>query len=180
MSEIVGQIVCLRALAASLALGLSASAAAYSPAQAQTGPKPASFQDQRTLTGTAARAMVDACRAFAQKNNMQVTIVVIDSHGDILDLNRMDGAHLQAFRTAPLKAKTALYNRLPSKAVAERVAQGNAVPVWLGDFPQAGGLPIMVEGKAAGAIGVGGGRDNQDEDCAQAGIDALAAPSAPH
>ena len=31
----------------------------------------------------------------------------------------------------------------------------------------------MIEGKAMGAIGVGGGRDNQDEDCAQAGIDAV-------
>ena len=117
--------------------------------------------------------MVDACRAFALKNKMDVTIVVLDAHGDILDLHRMDGAHLQAFRTAPLKAKTALFNRLPTQAVAERVAQGNAAPIWLGDFPQRGGLPVMIEGKAMGAIGVGGGRDNQDEDCAQAGIDAV-------
>jgi uncharacterized protein GlcG (DUF336 family) len=143
-------------------------------AQAQSSAaKPSPFQDQKTLTGTAARAMVDACRAYALAHNMQVTIVVLDAHGDVLDMHRMDGAHMQAFRTAPLKAKTALVNRLPTTTVAERVAQGNATPIWLGDFPQRGGVPILLDGKAVGAIGVGGGRDTQDEDCAQAAIDAV-------
>ena len=117
--------------------------------------------------------MVEACRAFALKNNMNVTIVVLDSHGDVLDMHRMDGAHLQAFRTAPLKARAALFNRIPSKTLEERVAQGNNAPLWLGDFPQHGGIPVMVDGKAAGSIGVGGGSGTQDEDCAQAGIDAI-------
>ena len=166
---------CLRILATTVALG----AAPLASVQAQTSPKVSPFQEPKTLTGTAARGMVEACRAFALKNNMQVTIVVLDSHGDILDLHRMDGAHLQAFRTAPLKARTALYNRLSTAAVADRVAHGNSAPVWLGDFPKPGGLPVMVDGKAAGAIGVGGGRDNQDEDCAQAGIDAVMGTSAP-
>jgi uncharacterized protein GlcG (DUF336 family) len=117
--------------------------------------------------------MVDACRAFALKNSMNVTIVVLDSHGDVLDMHRMDNAHMQAFRTAQLKAKAAFVNRLPTKTLEERVAQGNAVPLWLGDFPQHGGLPVMVEGKAVGSIGVGGGSGTQDDDCAQVGIDAV-------
>lgn len=148
-------------------------------ASAQTSPRPSPFQDVKTLTGTAARTMVQACRDFALKNNMQVTIVVVDSHADILELHRMDGAHLQAFRTAQLKAKTALYNRLSTQTLSERVAQGNAAPIWLGDFPQRGGLPVLVDGKAAGAIGVGGGVGNQDEECAQAGIDAVIDRQAP-
>jgi glc operon protein GlcG len=140
---------------------------------AQTKAPASPFQDVKTLTGTAARVMVQACLDYALKNKMQVTIVVVDSHNDILELHRMDGAHLQAFRTAQLKAKTALVNRLPTKTLEERVAQGNTSSLWLGDFPQHGGLPVMVDGKAAGAIGVGGGSGTQDEDCGQAGIDAI-------
>ena len=82
----------------STVIGLAMIAFTGAAACAQTAAKPSPFQDQKTLTGTAARAMVDACRAFALKNKMDVTIVVLDAHGDILDLHRMDGAHLQAFR----------------------------------------------------------------------------------
>ena len=110
---------------------------------------------------------------------MQVTIVVLDSHGDILDLHRMDGAHLQAFRTAPLKAKAALFNRVPTKTLEERVAQGNATSLWLGDFPQHGGFPVMVDGKAVGSIGVGGAQGTQDDDCAQAAIEAVLGTQSP-
>lgn len=140
---------------------------------AQTASKPSPFQEQKTLTGTAARAMVDGCLAFASKNNMQATIVVLDSHGDVLDMHRMDAANFNAFRTAPLKAKAAFANRVPSKTLEERVAQGNNAPLWTGDFPQHGGIPVLVDGKVAGSIGVGGGTGTQDEDCAQAGIDAV-------
>lgn len=153
------------ALIACVTLGPGAFAQSNAPASP--------FQDVKTLTGTAARVMVQACLDYALKNKMQVTIVVVDSHNDILELHRMDGAHLQAFRTAQLKAKTALVNRLPTKTLEERVAQGINSSLWLGDFPQHGGLPVMVDGKAAGAIGVGGGSGTQDEDCGQAGIDAI-------
>lgn len=142
-------------------------------ASAQTGAATPSMQDFKSLTGTAARAMVEACRAFALKNNLRVTIVVVDAHGDLLDFHRMDGAHAIAAQTAPMKAKTAVRWRLPSQALAERVAQGNNAALWLGDFPQRGGLPIMVDGRAAGAIGVGGAPSEQDEQCAQVGIDAV-------
>lgn len=144
---------------------------------AQTATKPSPFQDQKTLTGTAARTMVDGCLAFASKNNLQVTIVVLDSHGDELDMHRMDAATANAFRTASLKAKAAFYWRVPSKTLEERVAQGNAASLWLGDFPQHGGIPVLVEGKVAGSIGVGGATGTLDEDCAQAGIDAVMNPA---
>jgi uncharacterized protein GlcG (DUF336 family) len=142
-------------------------------AVAQTGSPVSPVQDVKSLTGTAARAMVEACRAFALKNNLRVTIVVLDAHGDLLDFHRMDGAHAIAAQTAPMKAKTAVRWRLPSQALAERVAQGNNAALWVGDFPQRGGLPVMIAGNAAGAIGVGGAPSEQDEQCAQAGIDAV-------
>lgn len=144
-----------------------------SNAKAQTPPRPSPFQDVKTITGTAAHEMVDACINFAKKNNMEVTIVVVDPHADIIELHKMDGAHMQAYRTAQLKARTALFNRRTTREVAERVAQGNNAAIWLGDLPQTGGIPIMVDGKAAGAIGVGGGTENQDAECAQTGINAV-------
>ena len=142
-------------------------------ALAQTPAKPSPFQEQKTLTGTAARAMVDACIAYAQKNKMTVTVVVLDSHGDVLDMHRMDGAAYNPYRTAPLKAKAAFANRVPTTTLEQRVAQGNNSVLWLGDFPQHGGIPILADGTVAGAIGVGGGTGAQDEDCAQAAIDAV-------
>lgn len=157
----------------SVALGAALTCLCALSSLAQTAALETPFQNQTTLTGAAARLMVDACRAFATKNNFNVTIVVLDSHGDVLDQHRMDGAQLMAFRTAPLKAKAALYYRIPTKLLEERVSQGNPVPAWLGDFPQHGGLPVLVDGKAAGSIGVGGGRESQDDDCAQSGLDAI-------
>ena len=154
-------------------LASSFALAATAGAMAQTSPKPSPFYEQKTLTGAAARAMVDACLAFADKNKMTVTVVVLDSHGDVLDMHRMDGAATNPYRTATLKAKAAFANRIPTKTLEERVAQGNNVALWLGDFPQHGGIPVLADGKVAGAIGVGGGSGTQDEDCAQAGIDAV-------
>ena len=53
---------------------------------------------------------------------------------------------------------------------------GNQAPLWINDFPKGGGIPIMIDGQIAGAVGVGG-PELQDE-CAQAGIDAVLAQEA--
>lgn len=166
-----------RISAAAYSLCLATGLAASSASLAQTTPSP--FLSYKTLSGAAARSLVDACLSFAAKNKMLVTIVVLDAHGDVLDMHRMDGSNANAFRTAPLKAKAAFLNHTPTKVLEQRLGQGASAPLWLGDFPQHGGLPIMVDGVVAGAIGVGGGSGTQDEDCGQAAIDSVIGPAAP-
>ena len=74
--------------------------------------------------------------------------------------------------TAVLKAKTAAHWRRPTKDLEEEVnKQVNGAPVWIGDFPRVGGIPIMIDGQFAGAIGIGGG--SKWEECAQAAFDAV-------
>jgi glc operon protein GlcG len=64
--------------------------------------------------------------------------------------------------TAILKAKTAAHWQRSTSALEDDVnSKRNGASVWIGDFPRSGGVPIMVDGKVAGAMGVGGG--NSDE-----------------
>ena len=51
------------------------------------------------------------------------------------------------------------------------LTQRNEASLWIKDFPKAGALPIVIAGQFAGAIGVGGAQ--KQEECAQAGIDAV-------
>ena len=79
--------------------------------------------------------------------------------------------------TAILKAKTAAHWQRSTRLLEEDVtSQRNQASVWINDFPKAGALPIMIDGQFAGAIGIGGAR--LQEECAQAGIDAVF-PKAP-
>jgi glc operon protein GlcG len=84
----------------------------------------------------------------------------------------MQGAAEAAGTTALLKAKTAARWRRSTADVNQRVVTGvNRAPEWIGDFPQPGALPILVDGQVVGAVGVGGGQN--DEGCARAGIEAV-------
>ena len=87
--------------------------------------------------------------------------------------------------TALLKAKTALYARTPSSAVAQRfnTVDGRVIRLNLGQasglayYFVGGGLPIVVEDQLIGAIGVGGG--NMDEMCAYTALTKVLGPQPP-
>jgi glc operon protein GlcG len=133
--------------------------------------------ERRTVTNEAALAMIGACKAMAKKNNWNLAIAVVDHAGNLVAYERMDGASVIATQAAPLKAKTSVRWRRPSKVIAERFAQGSEEAIWLGDFAVQGGLPIIVEGKAIGAIAAGGAMSAQDEECALEGLKAVLGPN---
>ena len=125
------------------------------------------------ISSDAARRMVDACVAYAERNRVLVGAAVVGIDGVLLDFHMMQGATATNSETAILKAKTAAHWRRPTRELEEWVKTGsNGAPEWIGDFPRAGGVPIVIDGMFAGAIGIGGGGDKGDE-CAQHAIDTV-------
>jgi len=145
---------------------------------------------KRTLTkmqlnADTARAIVDACVAFGKASNASYSIFVLAPNGDVIDAHVMDGQLPIGVETAMLKAKTALYARTPSSAVAQRfnTVDGRVIRLNLGQssglayYFVGGGLPIVVQDQLIGAIGVGGG--NADEQCAHAALTKVLGPQPP-
>ena len=119
--------------------------------------------------------MVQAAAAKAREIDTPQCIAVVDRGGHLLAFLRMDGAKVLSQYSATQKAATAASSAAPSGEVAEPLAAGLAAATQ-GRFTNLrGGLPILVEGRVIGAIGVGSGTAEQDLIVARAGIDALLA-----
>ena len=140
------------------------------------------------LNSTLARDIVNACVEFARNQQGgpgNYAIFVLAPNGDIIDAHVMDGVVPIGVETGLLKAKTALYARTPSSAVAQRFStvEGRLIRTDLGRdgglayYFVGGGLPIVVENQLIGAIGVGGG--NMDEACAHAALTKVLGPQPP-
>jgi uncharacterized protein GlcG (DUF336 family) len=73
-------------------------------------------REQKIISSAGARAMVDACTAWAQRNNVTVAMSVLDWGGNLIESHAMEGAAANAIDTALLKAKSALrWRRLRRK-----------------------------------------------------------------
>ena len=129
---------------------------------------------RKYLNLAALKTMVAAAEAEAQKRNVQVTICIMDESGNLLFLQKADGATLNTIQFAQKKAKyAALYGR-PSAVAEDSLKGGNlAVLVFPDGFPNRGGLPIKVDNKTIGSIACSGAASEVDEAISQAAIDAL-------
>lgn len=129
---------------------------------------------KKSLSLEAIKVMVAAAEAEAAKRNVQVTICVVDDSGNLLFLEKADGAPLNTIDFAQKKARHAAFYRSPSKSGADAVKNGNlAVLDFPQYFPNQGGLPIKVDGETIGGIAASGAKSEVDEAIAQAGLDAL-------
>ena len=135
----------------------------------------AQLPTKRVLTLDAAKRMAAAAEAEAAKNGWLVAVAVVDDGGNLLLFHRMDNAKLVAVDIAYRKAKTAVFFQGETKALEQEVTKGGRTSLLpIDDFmPLEGGLPITVEGKIVGAIGVSGMSGEQDAVCAKAGLGAL-------
>ena len=132
---------------------------------------------KRVLTLDAASRMATAAQAEAVKNSWLVAVAVVDDGGNLLLFHRMDNAKLVAIDIAIRKAKTAVFFQGDTKALEQEVTKGGRTSLLpIADFmPLEGGLPITVDGRIIGAIGVSGMAGDQDAQCAKAGLAALGA-----
>lgn len=139
-----------------------------------SGSASAQLLEKKTPSLAAAKKMAAAAEAEAAKNKWAMVIAVLDDGGHPIYLERMDGAQIGSIEVAQAKARTAVRFRRPSKDFEEAVSANHLAVLTLGDISALrGGLPIMLDGKAIGAIGVSGGEAEQDEKCAEAGLAAL-------
>jgi uncharacterized protein GlcG (DUF336 family) len=123
-----------------------------------------------------ARRVLTAAQAEAAKNKWNVAIAVVDSGGHLVAFERMDTTQFGSVAVALEKASTAVAYRRPSKAFQDTIAAGGEGMRMLklpGAIPIEGGLPIVVDGKIVGAIGVSGVTSVQDGQIAAAGKAAL-------
>ena len=134
--------------------------------------------EARLIDWPAAHAMTQAAALHAQQLGVRVNIAVVDSAGNLAAFLRMPGAPLHSIDIAIDKAYTAASFGLATsgwsealRAHSEAVRQGLVLRARFVAF--GGGLPVVEGGQRVGAIGVSGGSEGEDEDCARAALNAL-------
>jgi glc operon protein GlcG len=136
----------------------------------------AQLMDKKGLTLEAAKKVAAAAEEEAVKNKWAVVIAIVDEGGNLVYLQRLDETQIGSIEVAIQKAKTSVNFKRPSKALEDAVITGGRTVVLSlpGALPIEGGVPILVDGKLIGAIGVSGVTAQQDGQIAKAGMDALA------
>jgi glc operon protein GlcG len=120
------------------------------------------------------KTMVAASEAKAKELKVDVTICVVDESGNLLFLERGEGAALNTIQFAQKKARHAAFYGSPSKDGADAVKKGSVEALAFPDFfPNQGGLPVKLDGQVLGGIAASGAKSEIDEQIAQAGLDAL-------
>src|ERR1700731_2272470 len=113
-----------------------------------------------------AKAAADAAIAEAKKNNWHMAVSIVGPEGELIFFEKMDGTQSSSAALAQAKARTSALFRRPSKAFADQFAAGNTgfmtFPEGARPIASEGGLPIVLNGKLVGAIGVSGGTAPQD------------------
>jgi glc operon protein GlcG len=124
-----------------------------------------------------ARKAAGPALAEARKQGWSMAVAIVDISGTLVYYEKMDDTQLGSAQVCIAKARSAALFKRPTKDFQETLAAGgeglrvlrleNAVPIE-------GGLPLLVDGRIAGAIGMSGGTSAQDGQCAKAGVEALA------
>ena len=142
--------------------------------QATPPPPPPAYGAPISLD--AAKKVMAGAEAEAKKNNWNVVIAVLDSGGNVVILHRMDGTQIGSIEVAREKAYSAVAFRRPTKVFEDLVGQGGVNLRLLrlsGASPLEGGIPIVMDGKLVGGVGVSGVTSAQDAQIARAGIESL-------
>jgi glc operon protein GlcG len=121
-----------------------------------------------------ARRAAGAANAEAKKNGWDMAIAVVDDGGHLIYFERIDGTQIASVDIAIGKARTAVNFKRPTKALEDAINGGQyAILTFPNSIPREGGLPIFVDGKVVGGIGVSGQKSSEDTQVAIAGVDAL-------
>jgi glc operon protein GlcG len=130
----------------------------------------AQLVEKTALTLEGAKKIVAAAEAKAKTEGARVVIAVVDEGGSLLLLEWLDDTQIASVNVGIDKARTAAIYRRPSKVFEDQVRNGRVSALALhGAVALQGGVPITVNGKVIGAIGVSGETPQQDEDIAIAG-----------
>jgi glc operon protein GlcG len=127
-----------------------------------------------------AQAVVQAAVAEARKRNWKMNVAVVDSGGNLVAFQRMDGAMLASIQIAEHKAKAAATFRRPTRVFEDGInlMHLNYLLAFDGVIASRGGIPLIEEGAIIGAIGCSGGADSQDGIVSEAGAAVINQPFA--
>ncbi len=126
-----------------------------------------------------AKKAAAAALAETRKNNWLMAVAVVDPSGNLVYYEKMDNTQLGSARVSVDKARSAALYKRPTKAFQDALAGGGAglrVLALEGAVPVEGGVPLIVDGKIIGAIGLSGDTSEHDAQCAKAGADAIKMP----
>ena len=118
-----------------------------------------------------AQAVIHAAVAEAKTRNWKMNVAVVDSGGNLVAFQRMDGAMLASIQIAEHKARAAATFRRPTKVFEDGInlMHLNYLLAFDGVIASRGGIPLIDQGVIIGAIGCSGGTDSQDEVISKAG-----------
>jgi uncharacterized protein GlcG (DUF336 family) len=127
-----------------------------------------------------ARKVAAAAAAESRKNGWTVAVSIVDTAGDLVYFERADNTQAGSVNVSQDKARSAARFKRPTKAFEDALTGGRQAILSLpGAIPLEGGIPLLIDGKIVGAIGVSGATSQQDGVCAQAGADTLGKSPAP-
>lgn len=129
------------------------------------------------LTGEMAAKIAQMAFAQAQKDGLFVTVTVVDKSGQTLAVLRHHNAGVHTIRASYKKAFTANSQKRETAEISKGVKEGT-IPEDIRFLDEnililPGGVPIFINGKVVGGIGVGGAHDSEDVRIAKAGLKAL-------
>jgi uncharacterized protein GlcG (DUF336 family)/mannose-6-phosphate isomerase-like protein (cupin superfamily) len=134
----------------------------------------AELPSKPVLTLEVARRVGAAAYAEALRRGATVVIAVVDDGGHVVFLERLNDTQVASVDVGIGKARTAAIFRRPSKVFEDQIRDGRVAALALpGATPLQGGIPLEVNGRVIGAIGVSGNTPQEDEDIAKAGAAAL-------
>ena len=123
-----------------------------------------------------AKKAAAAAIAEARKNNWTMAVAITDAGGQLVYFEKIDGTQTGSVNVAINKARSAALFKRPTRAWQDVLAAGGEGLRVLGiegAVPVEGGLPLLIDGKIVGAIGVSGGSSAQDGQAAKPGADAV-------
>ena len=127
-----------------------------------------------TLSLKGAKNYIHAAQKIATKRDLNLSIAVVDSSGNLLAFSRMDNASLVTTEVAIQKAKTAALLKAPSKLFEDMINSGDiSMSKTPNITPLQGGVPIFYKGELCGAVGISGAKGDVDNSVALETVEAV-------
>lgn len=172
---------------AALTAAFLARAQDAAPGFVVSGDAAAATLDSGAINLATAKAIAATCARLADEEGVAVSVYVLDNVGNHVYVHRMDGQVWTNVATAEMKARTAFRLRAPSKSLMNQATRNQDVEwreMGLDLFSNSGGLPIIVDDRLIGAIGVGGSAPRiaegwSDEICAHEAMAEVIGPQPP-
>lgn len=123
-----------------------------------------------------AKKAAAAAIAEAEKNKWTMAVAIVDPDGTLVYYEKMDNTQIGSAKVAINKARSAALYKRPTKAFQDALAAGGdglRILGLEGAVPVEGGVPLVMDGKIVGAIGMSGAKSSEDAQCAQVGASTL-------